>query len=155
MAKGKKNQDNELKQQIGELTQDLQRTRADFENYRKRTEAEKDAARESGKSQSILKLLPLIDTIERAISHTPEDLADNPWVVGVVGLEKNLGKILHELKIEKIDIKPGKTEFNPDLHEAISAEDGEGDKEVVTEVLQNGYTFDGRVIRHAMVRVAR
>ena len=79
-AKKAEEMQNEFEQQLGELTLDLQRTRADFENYRKRVDAEKVAARESGQASAILKLLPVIDNIERAIAYTPEDLKDNKWV---------------------------------------------------------------------------
>lgn len=145
----------ELEQQLGELTLDLQRTRADFENYRKRVDTEKIAAREAGQSSAILKLLPVIDNIERAIAYTPEDLKDNKWVQGVSGLVKNLEKSMESLNIARINAKPG-TEFNPDLHEAIQFdEDAEGEKEVIAEELQAGYTLNGHVIRHAMVKVTR
>ena len=62
----------DLQQQLGELTLDLQRTRADFENYRKRVEAEKQSAHQMGQAKSVMKLLPVIDTIERAIANVPE-----------------------------------------------------------------------------------
>jgi molecular chaperone GrpE len=146
---------NEFEQQLGELTLDLQRTRADFENYRKRVDAEKSAAREAGQSSAILKLLPVIDNIERAIAYTPEELKDNKWVQGVSGLVKNLEKSLEGLNVARIDAKPG-TEFNPELHEAIQFdEDAAGDKEVIAEELQAGYTRNGHPIRHAMVKVTR
>src|SRR3977135_3407951 len=87
----------ELQQQVGELTQDLQRTRADFENYRKRVESEKSAIREAGQASAILKLLPVIDNIERAVAYTPEDLKDHKWVQGIAGLVKNLEKSLESL----------------------------------------------------------
>jgi molecular chaperone GrpE len=146
---------NEFEQQLGELTLDLQRTRADFENYRKRVDAEKSAAREAGQSSAILKLLPVIDNIERAIAYTPEELKDNKWVQGVSGLVKNLEKSLEGLNVARIDAKSG-TEFNPELHEAIQFdEDAAGDKEVIAEELQAGYTLNGHPIRHAMVKVTR
>ena len=145
----------ELEQMLGELTFDLQRTRADFENYRKRVDLEKQAAREAGQSSAVLKLLPVIDNIERAIAYTPEDLKDNAWVQGVSGLVKNLEKSLEGLNVARIDAKPG-TEFNPELHEAIQFdEDATGDEEVIAEELQAGYTLNGHVIRHAMVKVTR
>lgn len=146
---------NEFDQQLGELTLDLQRTRADFENYRKRVDAEKSAARENGQASAILKLLPVIDNIERAIAYTPEELKNNAWVQSVGGLVKNLEKSLESLNLKRIDAKVG-TEFNPELHEAIQFdEDATGDKEVVAEELQAGYTLNGHVIRHAMVKVTR
>lgn len=146
---------NEFEQQLGELTLDLQRTRADFENYRKRVDAEKAAARESGQASAVLKLLPMIDNIERAITYMPEDLKDNQWAQGVASLVKNLEKSLESLNLQRIDAKPG-TEFNPELHEAIQFdEDAVGEKEVVAEELQGGYILNGHVIRHAMVKVTR
>ena len=146
---------NELEQQVGELTQDLQRTRADFENYRKRAEIEKTSAREAGQASAILKLLPVIDTIERAIAYTPEELKDNKWVQGIVGLSKNLEKSLESLNLVRIDAKKG-TPFNPELHEAIQFDEhAVGENEVVDEELQAGYLPGGRPIRHAMVKVTR
>ena len=141
--------------QTAELTLDLQRTRADFENYRKRVDAEKVAARESGQAGAILKLLPVIDNIERAIAYTPEDLKDNTWVQSVAGLVKHLEKSLDSLNLSRIDAKPG-TVFNPDFHEAIQFdEDAKGEQDVIGEELQAGYLINGHVIRHAMVKVTK
>ncbi|MFZ3010141.1 MAG: nucleotide exchange factor GrpE [Candidatus Microsaccharimonas sp.] len=145
----------ELEQQMGELTLDLQRTRADFENYRKRVDAEKQAARESGQASAILKLLPVIDNIERAIAYTPEELKDNSWVQSVAGLVRHLEKSLESLNLTRIEATPG-TAFDPELHEAIQFdEDATGEKEVVAEELQAGYRLNGHVIRHAMVKVTK
>jgi molecular chaperone GrpE len=152
MAKSKK--DSQLQQKIDELTEDLKRTHADFENYRKRVELEKQAAREAGKAGAVLKLLPVIDNIERAVNHLPKDLQGNKWAVGVAGLVKNLDKSLESLSVKRIDAKPG-THFNPDLHEAIMMEDGDGDHDVIAEELQAGYALDGSVIRHSLVKVTK
>lgn len=153
MTKHKKIDD--LQHTIDELTLDLQRTRADFENYRKRVEAEKQSAHSMGQAKSVMKLLPVIDTIERAITNVPEELADNAWAKGVAGLGKQLDKQLKEIGLEKIDAKPG-TSFNPELHQAVQFdEEADGDKEVVAEELRAGYTLDGTVIRDAMVKVTR
>lgn len=145
----------EFQQKMDELTQDLQRTHADFENYRKRSEADKLSVRQAGKASAILKLLPMIDNIERAIVYTPEELKDNPWVQGVAGLVKNLEKSLESLDVRRIEAKVG-TPFNPELHEAIQFDEAAvGDHEVVAEELQAGYLLNQRPIRHAMVRVTR
>lgn len=155
MPKNDQDQNDEIQQQIDELTADLQRTRADFENYRKRVEVEKQAAREAGQSAAILKLLPVIDNIERAIAHTPDDIRDHKWVQGIGGLVKQLEKSLDSLNLKRISATPG-TPFNPDLHEAIQLdEDAEGEHEVIAEELQTGYTLGGHPIRHAMVKVTR
>ena len=155
MTKNKAKKTEDLEQQLGELTLDLQRTRADFENYRKRVEAEKQSAHQMGQAKSVMKLLPVIDTIERAITNVPEELKDNPWVKGVAGLGKQLDKQLKEIGLEEIDAKPGAL-FNPELHQAVQFdEESEGDKEVIAEELRAGYTLDGVVIRDAMVKVTR
>lgn len=145
----------ELEQKINDLTIDLQRTRADFENYRKRSELEKSQARDSGRAATIIKLLPVIDNIERAIIHAPSDIADHAWVQGVVGLIKHLDKSLGDLNLKRIDAKKGH-DFNPDMHEAIQFDDdAEGDHEIIESELQSGYALDGIVIRPAMVKVTR
>lgn len=153
MAKSKKTED--MEQKIGELTQDLQRTRADFENYRKRVEQEKLAAREFGQTSSITKLLPVVDDIERAIAYIPEELKGNKWAKGVSGLTKKLDKSLENLNVVRIDSSVGSV-FDPEMHEAIQFdEDAEGESEVIAEELQAGYMLNGSPIRHAMVKVTR
>ncbi|HUO62038.1 MAG TPA: nucleotide exchange factor GrpE [Candidatus Bathyarchaeia archaeon] len=145
----------EFVQRIGELTSDLQRTRADFENYRKRIEQEKQMARTSGEASVVLRLLPVIDTIERAVAHMPAELEGDKWAQGIAGLVKNLEKSLDSMNLERIDAVPG-TPFDPELHEAIQFdEEAEGDQEVVAEELQAGYTLHGQPIRPAMVKVTR
>ncbi len=153
MAKNDKQ--HELEQQLGELTLDLQRTRADFENYRKRVEQDKEMARGSGRAGAIMKLLPIVDNIERAISHLPEELNDNAWANSVVKLTKSLDKSLSDMGVERIDATPGSA-FNPDLHDAVQFDEAaEGEHEVIAEELQPGYKVDGIVMRPSMVKVTR
>ena len=153
MAKSKVQEN--LEQQVGELTADLQRLRADFENYRKRVDNEKLSARQDGEIRAIMKLLPIIDTIDRAVAHIPDDIADHQWVKGVAGLIKQLEKSLGELNLAKIDAGAD-TPFNPELHQAVQFdEDATGDIEVIAEELQPGYTLGGSPIRHSMVKVTR
>lgn len=153
MTKGKKNE--ELEQHIDELTQDVQRVRADFENYRKRVELEKEMARASGRVNAIMKLLPVIDNIERAINHVPKELKDNTWAQGVTKLVKNLEKSLAEMGVTRIVARPGER-FDPALHEAIQFdEEAEGEHEVIAEELQAGYMLGDDVMRPSMVKVTR
>ncbi len=126
-----------------ELLGDLQRTRADFENYRKQVESQKTLAMSAAKYATVEKFLPLVDDFERALSAYPEQLSP---------LRKNFDKTLANLGLAQIDSTPG-TEFNPGLHEAVSVEDDEGDTEVIAETLRPGYLYDGSVIRAAMVKV--
>lgn len=94
------------------------------------------------KQSTIVKILPLIDDFERALSTYPEQLSP---------LQKSFDKTLQALGLTKINSKPGVT-FNPDFHEAVSV-DGDGDTEVIAETLRPGYLYDGAVIRAAMVKV--
>lgn len=150
MAKDPSKNEVELQQQVGELTADLQRIQADFINYRSRAEEDKQKALLAGKGATIVKLLPVIDNIERAVGHVPAELADNQWARGVASLSRNLDKSLADLGVTPINAT-GKP-FDPNLHEALSA-DGEGEHEVVAEELQKGYMLDGQVLRHSLVRV--
>lgn len=130
-------------EKIAELTNDLQRTRADFENFRKQVEIREQNAKNMSKLATVSKILPLLDDLDRAIS-TYEELKP---------LEKSLEKTLSELKLAKIEAIPEKTEFNPDLHDAISMDDSEGEKEVISEVLRPGYYYENEVLRPTMVKV--
>lgn len=138
-----------------ELTADLQRLRADFENYRKRIDAEKQQLQQMTSAATIMKLLPVIDTIERAVAHAPDELAENKWAQGVIAVGKNLEKSLAEIGLTRIIANPD-TPFNPELHEAVMmADDAEGEHEVIAEELRAGYTLQGQVIRPSMVKVTR
>ncbi|MBR3233750.1 nucleotide exchange factor GrpE [Candidatus Saccharibacteria bacterium] len=130
------------RQQITELTNDLQRTRADFENYRKQMDVQRSQAVEYAKQDTVKQFLPLLDDLDRAITATPE----------LAPLMKNLEKTVKELGLTKINSEPG-TDFNPDLHDAVMMEDGEGEKEVIAETLRAGYLYNDAVLRPAMVKV--
>lgn len=129
---------------IAELINDLQRTRADFENFRRQNDIQREQDRNYAKLDTVKKILPLIDDFERAIQAQPKALSP---------LSKNFEKTLKSIGLQKIDSAIG-TEFNPDLHEAISV-DGDGDKEIIAETLRAGYYYGGEVLRTAMVRVSK
>lgn len=129
---------------IAELINDLQRTRADFENFRRQNDIQREQDRNYAKLDTVKKILPLIDDFERAIQAQPKVLSP---------LSKNFEKTLKSIGLQKIDSAVG-TEFNPDLHEAISV-DGDGDKETISETLRAGYYYGDEVLRTAMVRVSK
>ncbi len=132
-----------LTTEIAELTSNLQHTRADFENYRKQIEIQKENDRKATRLATVYKILPILDDLDRAIATYPE----------LKALEKSLEKTLTELELVKIDSTTG-ADFNPDLHEAVMAE-GEGEKEVIAETLRPGYYYEREVLRPAMVKVKR
>jgi molecular chaperone GrpE len=140
---------------VAELTQDLQRVRADFENYRKRVESEKQAARENGEAATIRQILPILDTIDRAVADVPADIQSHVWVQGVQKLVKQLDSLLAGLSLERIPAGQD-TVFNPDVHQAVQFdEDSTGETEIITEQLQAGYLHKGKTLRPAMVKAAR
>ena len=130
-------------EKIAELTADLQRTRADFENFRKQVEVQKENERKTAKFATVMKFLPLLDDLDRAITTYAE----------LKPLEKSLKKTMDDLGLQKVDSSEG-VEFNPDVFEAVMVE-GEGEKEVIAETLRPGYYYEGEVLRPAMVKVKR
>jgi molecular chaperone GrpE len=141
----------ELTAQAQELTQALQRERADAVNLRRRHETEIAQLRTRVKAGVVQELLPVIDNFERALKHVPEDLQGSDYVKGVQGVVKQFEKTLADMGVTRI--KTVGEPFNPELHEAVSHEEGDGTHEIVTEELQAGYRLGDEVIRHAMVRV--
>jgi len=141
----------ELEQQIADLTEALQRERADATNLRRQHEAQMSGLKNMVKASVVRDLLPVVDNFERALKHVPSDLADNDYVKGVQGIVKQFEKTLSDIGVERI--KTVGEPFDPTYHEAISMEEGDGTTEVVSEELQAGYRLGDEVIRHAMVRV--
>jgi molecular chaperone GrpE len=140
-----------LEQQIRELTDALQRERADAVNIRRQHDAQIAGLRTSVKASVVKELLPIIDNFERSLKHVPKELAGNAYVNGIQSIVKQFEKTLADMGVERI--KTVGEPFDPNLHEAVSAEEGDGDVEIVSEELQSGYTLGDDVIRHAMVRV--
>lgn len=142
---------NALEQKIADLTAALQRERADAENLRRRHGQQLAQLENSAKAEVVAQLLPVIDNVERALSHIPEDQKDSDFVKGVQGVAKQFATTLEKMGVERIQTvgQP----FNPHLHEAVSTEEGDGEEETVSEELQAGYKIGDNVIRHAMVKV--
>lgn len=140
-----------LQQQVAELTEALQRERADAMNVRRRADEERVAMGTFYKSMIVRELLPAIDNLERALKHVPKDLEGNDYIKGIQGVVKQFEKAFADLGVERI--KTVGEVFDPKYHEAISMDDGDGTHEVVSEELQAGYRLGDEVIRHAMVKV--
>jgi molecular chaperone GrpE len=141
----------ELQKKVAELTIALQHERADAINISRRYEEQVIGLRSAVKASVITDLLPVIDNFERALKHVPSNLASNDYVKGVSGVVKQFEKTLEEMGVERI--KTVGQAFDPQLHEAVHMETGNGTTEVVSEELQSGYKIGNDVIRHAMVKV--
>lgn len=148
----KQSKQDELLQQIGDLTEALQRERADATNLRRRHDEQMASLQSIAKASVVRELLPVIDNFERALKHAPTELADNQYVKGIQGIITQFEQTLEKLGVQKI--KTVGEPFNPHLHEAVSMEEGDGDDEIVSEELQPGYMLNDEVLRPAMVRVA-
>src|SRR3989344_4655650 len=136
---------------IKDLTEALQRERADADNIRRRHAEQMASLKDMVKANVIHELLPVIDNFDRALKHVPNELANNDYVKGVQGVVKQFEKTLADMGV--VRIKTVGEVFDPHLHEAIHMEDGDGHIEVVSEELQPGYKLGNEVIRHAMVKV--
>ena len=141
------------KEQIAQLEDRVKRQLAEFENFRNRTEKEKQAMFETGAKSVIEKILPVVDNFERGLATVPEDKKEDPFVDGMNRIYRQL---LTEL--ENIGVKPIEAvgqEFDPNLHNAVmQVESEEYESGVVAQELQKGYTYRDSVVRHSMVAVA-
>ncbi len=138
----------EAQEAMDTLKEDLQRVQADFINFKRRIDSERGELMEAAKAAVIAEMLPLFDNLDRALGHTPEELKDNAWVLGVEQVTKQLPEALGQLGVINYG-QVGET-FDPNLHEAVDHDGGGHD---ITAVLQKGYRIDNKVIRPAMVRV--
>jgi len=140
-----------LQEQIDELTETLQRERADITNIRRQHEGQLASLKDMVKVSVVRDLLPVIDSFERALKHVPTELEGNDYVKGIQGVVKQFERTLEQLGVNRI-ATVGKP-FDPHYHEAVAMEEGDGGQEIVSEELQAGYALGDEVIRHAMVKV--
>jgi molecular chaperone GrpE len=140
-----------LQAQVAELTEALQRERADAMNIRRRHDEQISGLKNLVKANVVRDLLPVIDNFERALKHIPAELEGNDYIKGVQGVVKQFEKTLADVGVERI--KTVGEVFDPTYHEAVSMENGDGAEEIVSEELQAGYKLGNEVIRHAMVKV--
>ncbi len=140
-------------EKIEELTDQLKRQMAEFDNYRKRTEKEKASMYVIGAKEIVEKLLPVVDSFERGLATATEEQLEDPFVDGMNKVYKQMITALDELGVKPIEAVGN--EFNPDYHNAVMhVEDEEAGENIVVEEFQKGYTYKDFVVRHSMVKVA-
>ncbi|MBI5530662.1 MAG: nucleotide exchange factor GrpE [Candidatus Doudnabacteria bacterium] len=154
-----------LQQDLDAVTNNWKRALADFENYKKRKEAENKELVEFAREVAVVKLLPALDSLEQALKHMPNEenqelriknqeffkKYDN-WQTGVNGIVMQLDKALGELGVKKIEAVGKK--FDPNFHEAVREVEGEQDHVVVDE-LQTGFELNGKLIRPSQVVISK
>ena len=135
------------------LTNDLKRMTADFANYRKRNEAERAEFAKFAKADLIARLLDILDGYDRALATIPEELRNSSWVEGMWLIERKLRQILEAEGLQAVD-SLGKP-FDPYEHEAVAHVESDEPEGTVIREHQKAYRLHDRVIRPAMVTVAK
>ena len=141
-----------LKEQVASLEDRVRRQMAEFDNYRKRTDKEKESMFSMGERSVIEKMLPILDNFERGLAALPEEEKGSSFADGMDKILKQFTKQLEDLGVKPIEAV-GK-EFDPNFHNAVmQVESDELESGVVAQEFQKGYTYHDTVIRHSMVGV--
>lgn len=149
----------ELREQLAEQKEQVLRAKAEMQNVRRRSELDVQKAHKFGTEKLIKELLPVVDSLEKAIESTRDDEVANEKVVTRIreGVDMTLNMLLTNL--EKFNVKqinPVGEPFDPQLHEAMSmVPSQEAEPNSVIAVMQKGYTLNDRLVRPAMVMVAK
>lgn len=145
--------ENEGNPEAEEYYAQLQRVMADFDNYRKRINKEKDALYSIISSEIILEFLPVMDNLEKSIKTEGDDEISKAWRAGIELIYRQFAEVLSKLGSE--EIKTLGEKFDPNVHDAVMhVEDSELEEGIVVEELRKGYKLKDRIIRHSMVKVA-
>lgn len=141
-------------QEAAENRAGWQRTMADLANFRRRTEQERDATMGLANEFLLLKLLTIVDDFDRALTQVPADVARTPWIEGLGAIDRKLRALLESEGLTALEAEG--QPFDPHQHEAIGHEETTEvpDGTIVTE-LQKGYRIRDRILRPALVRVAK
>ena len=152
--KKKKDKKDKRDEKIEELTDKVMRQMAEFDNFRKRTEKEKSQQFDRGAITMVEKILPVVDSFERALATATDEQKADPFVDGMDKVYKQMIKMLEEAGVKAIEAAGA--EFDPNLHNAVMHIDDDSlGENIVVEEFQKGYTYkDSQIIRHSMVKVA-
>ena len=151
-----------LEKKLKSLEQDLEttkdswlRSRAEFDNYKKRVQRDSARTYQDALASTLKIFLSASDDLERALKNKPEGKEVEGWVNGIELIRQKLTNQMKNQGVEYMDIQPGDV-FDPNIHEAITQEEHPDFKDgQIIEVVQPGYRISDRIIRPAMVRVAR
>jgi molecular chaperone GrpE len=139
----------EVQKKAEEYLANWQRAQADFINYKRRTELERQEFNSFANASLVLNILPVMDDLERALNAIPPEFANNDWVEGVRMVERKFKTILEGQGVK--EIKALGEAFDPNLHEALRQDKGE--EGIVIEELQKGYMLHDKLLRPARVAV--
>nr|MDK2850789.1 molecular chaperone GrpE [Candidatus Cloacimonadota bacterium] len=142
----------DLAAELAELKDKYLRTMAEFENYRRRTSAEKAEWIRQATKDLALHICDVLDNLERALIQASVEERESPFGKGIILIEKQLAKILEREGIKKIEALG--QEFNPEYHEALAHIPSEYEENIVAAIIQNGYMMNDKVIRPVRVAVS-
>lgn len=144
----------QMRTEIDQFRAMAQRSQADLTNYKRRSMEELVEARRSGNAQLLLKMLSVVDDMDRAISLVPEDAVATGWLEGLILVQRNLANLLDSQGVSKIEARG--QPFEPWEHEALLyEEDTDSPSETVIRVIRDGYKFRDQILRPAQVVVSR
>ena len=149
-------EENKTAAELAELKDRYMRLLAEYDNFRRRTQKEKEALYLDSVAEVVKEWLPLVDDIERAVasSENMDETSVEKVAEGIKLIGKQAGSVLAKLGVEEIEGKEGEA-FDPNLHEAVMhVEDDSLGEQQIAQVFQKGYTCKGKVIRHTVVKVA-
>lgn len=133
-----------------ELEQLLKRVQADFENYRKRIEQDREQHKKSTNAELILSILPVLDNFKRATQQAPQ----NSWAQGVKVIERQLEAVLGQHGLQAIEVNPG-DQVDPNYHEVVGQYPADAaQKDTVVKLLEQGYKLNDKVLRPAKVIIS-
>lgn len=139
-------------EKIEELNDRLMRNLAEFENFRNRSEKEKNAMFEIGAKSVIEKILPVVDNLERGFEGLSDEEKETPFAKGIEAVYKQLMTSFEELGV--VPIEAVGQEFDPNFHNAVMHDEDDSEQtNVVVEEFQKGYMYKETVVRHSMVKV--
>jgi molecular chaperone GrpE len=153
----------DLQEQIGaertradDLKQQVLRAQADFANYRRRIEQEREQQSRLASWAVVRDIVPILDNIDLTLANMPEEVRGLPWTSGLLLVDRQLRATLEKQGLKPIEIEPVGTLFNPTLHEAIMHEESSthADNEIIAE-LRRGYLLHDKVVRPTLVKVAK
>ncbi|MEK9132406.1 MAG: nucleotide exchange factor GrpE [Patescibacteria group bacterium] len=140
----------EANKKVEEMTEAAKHALADLQNFRKKTEEEKNSFVAFANTSLILELLPVLDNFARAFAAVPEEILETDWFKGALQIEQQLMGIMRKQGVVEMESQVGK-KADVRLHDALAA--GSGEKEVVIEEFEKGYMLGDKVLRPAKVKV--
>lgn len=144
----------EAKKQSDEYLDNWRRMTAEFQNYRRRADKEKQEYGQYANQRLLKRLLDVMDSFDAGFKSMPAEVAKEPWVEGMRAVERQMLQILEQEGVTPIEAQ--NQDFDPNVHEAITYEPSEGAREgQILDELQRGYKLQDRVLRPSRVKVAK